>query len=1135
MRKAWLLLTSISFVFLLLLSGIPLGPSHLSTVRLTESPKVVPASASNPLDESSVNPIHAAISSLQRGAGPSHGTPLACDVLSSPGTARCSATTLRPGTPSLSASSSQGQWTPTGVIPDGGGLIAFDSTTNISVYVAATGTWEYRGGVWWPVLNASTPSICQTGSLAYDSADGYMLYFGGESYCSTDRQTWAFSGSRWSEILPTVSPHAREYAALADDPVGGYTLLMGGENCTSVGYGFCNDTWSYRAGNWTDLTPGLAFSPSARYGASMSFDRSDSELILFGGSSMSGAYASPLNDTWAFRNGNWSRLNPPASPPPRSVASMTSAPDGRGLLLFGGIGTNATNATVVYNDTWRFYNGNWTLVAPQGSFPLSTPRSWNFFAQRLWQISTDQTGASPVLVGPLYPSQGQGLQWWSLAGSIWTNRTPEVAPPVAWQYSIDEMAYDPAGGYVLFFGGIESGPPNYWATPGTWSYANGNWTDITQGVQPSARSEASMVYDGSDGYVVLFGGSGWGDAGHYSCGKYYSSQLCGDTWRFSGSSWSLVSSSGGPSNRSSAGMVYDAADGYVVLQGGISWTPQAWIFNNDTWTYHAGSWTNITSTLSLHPGTPTATLAYDAALGRVVMQGDWLNGTPFADNETWLFSGGQWSRAPRSIVPSPPTLGRWSTSAVMFYDNLTELTIYIDPSAAASWTFDGANWTRLSIPSNEMPLPGGGATWAVYDGHDRYGFVVGSEGAADVPTGDYWTWTPPASELSATLTASQNAIDVGQSVTFSLTVAGETGSYTATFSGLPPGCAASGYTFSCQFNEAGLFPVVALISNSTGGVPLIASAAVTVNPPLSVSDFVVTDLPHTPLGVALNMVFSGGTPPYRFYYDFGDGTSSSSNYSSTSHVYDSAGTFQIVASVLDTAGINRTSTSSLGLSPPPLPLSVSVAASPAILPLDANLSLVAGATGGYAPYTYAWTNLPQGCLDSSLPLLTCHPIRPGVFEVSVGVSDAFGDGATSSASVIVASILNASLIGYGISCQSPTLAIFSAAAVGGWGAYTYDWSWGDGTSGPNRGPQVEHDYPSAGTYRPMVRVSDASNQTVTVGATIVLPSLLCAPSTSTPSATAPWWQGTPGWALLGGGVGVGVGVVGMLLMRRLRK
>ena len=64
------------------------------------------------------------------------------------------------------------------------------------------------------------------------------------------------------------------------------------------------------------------------------------------------------------------------------------------------------------------------------------------------------------------------------------------------------MAYDPATGTVVLFGGTGHGA----LLGDTWTWNGTTWTQQTPATSPPARESASMAYDAATGTVVLFGG-----------------------------------------------------------------------------------------------------------------------------------------------------------------------------------------------------------------------------------------------------------------------------------------------------------------------------------------------------------------------------------------------------------------------------------------------------------------------------------------------------------------------------------------------------------------------------------------------------------------------------------------------------
>ena len=94
----------------------------------------------------------------------------------------------------------------------------------------------------------------------------------------------------------------------------------------------------------------------------------------------------------------------------------------------------------------------------------------------------------------------------------WTQLSPATSPPARYSAS---MAYDPATGNMVLFGGIGSSGN---ALSDTWTWNGTTWTELSPATSPPARVGASMAYDPATGDMVLFGGIGSSD------------ELLSDTW-----------------------------------------------------------------------------------------------------------------------------------------------------------------------------------------------------------------------------------------------------------------------------------------------------------------------------------------------------------------------------------------------------------------------------------------------------------------------------------------------------------------------------------------------------------------------------------------------------------------------------
>ena len=131
------------------------------------------------------------------------------------------------------------------------------------------------------------------------------------------------------------------------------------------------------------------------------------------------------------------------------------------------------------------------------------------------------------------------------------------------------------------------------------------WTNITSlsAHPPPPRDSAGMVYDSTDGYLLLFGG----EQTNPGPIRYYN-----DTWKFADGQWTNITTPKAPSARFGFQFADDPADGAVVLFGGIG---AAHVDMNNTWEFKAGTWTNVTSGTS-PPERFWGSMSYDIANGR---------------------------------------------------------------------------------------------------------------------------------------------------------------------------------------------------------------------------------------------------------------------------------------------------------------------------------------------------------------------------------------------------------------------------------------------------------------------------------------------------------------------------------------
>ncbi len=416
--------------------------------------------------------------------------------------------------------------------------------SNLTISATYGDTWKFVGGVWTQLTPTSSPSARFGMVMAYDAKDGYVVLFGGY-YTGIIAGTWKWVAGAWTELTPTLAPPAQFSGTLAFDnnSMDHYAILFGG--CTSA---FCSPpvqtTWEFVAGKWTNHTPPLTTSPSARYSAAISYDGKDGYVLLFGGDGPSGS----LGDTWKFAAGSWTQLSPATTPAVRYGAAMSyDAKDGY-VLLFGGEGSTGN----LLADTWKFVGGSWTELSPATS---PSPRHSSGM--------TYDTKDGYVLLFGGYGASGELGDTWKFVGGAWTQLSPAKSPLPRFNSA---MTYDTKNGYVVLFGGCGVTTCPF---ADTWKFVGGSWTQLSPTKSPSARQSFAMTYDAKEGYVLLFGGLGSGD------------QVLGDTWKFVGGAWTQLSPATSPPLRWIASMTYDTPEGYVLLFGGAG----ASVALNDTWTF----------------------------------------------------------------------------------------------------------------------------------------------------------------------------------------------------------------------------------------------------------------------------------------------------------------------------------------------------------------------------------------------------------------------------------------------------------------------------------------------------------------------------------------------------------------------
>jgi YVTN family beta-propeller protein len=163
-------------------------------------------------------------------------------------------------------------------------------------------------------------------------------------------------------------------------------------------------------------------------------------------------------------------------------------------------------------------------------------------------------------------------------------------------------------------------------------------------------------------------------------------------------------------------------------------------------------------------------------------------------------------------------------------------------------------------------------------------------------------------------------------------------------------------------------------------------------------------------------------------------------------------------------------------SPPEI---TSFTVSPSAIDIGYPVSIAVQYQGGAGSSTVTYYGLPTGCNSSDKTELNCTPSSPGVFVLAVNITDSFGNSANLTAALTVAESLSIlpefSVPTFPDLDVGVHLSAVSTTVLGGVPPYTYQWSWGDGTT--SSGSTPSHIYAKPGVFLLTTTVRDATGAT----------------------------------------------------------
>ncbi len=397
--------------------------------------------------------------------------------------------------------------------------------------------------------------------------------------------------------------------------------------------------------------------------------------------------------------------------------------------------------------------------------------------------------------------------------------------------------------------------------------------------------------------------------------------------------------------------------------------------------------------------------------------------------------------------------------------------------------------------------------------------------AASSPTPPPTQPPPPPGQqaVTATITAPSGStvfLAVGQARTFTGSASGGSGSYTFSWD-FGDGTTDSGASVSKTFNQPGTFTVTLTASDGTSqgtdSIQAIISGA-------AFSGSITSPPTGATLTVGEANTFtasaSGGTPPYNFGWDFGDGNIGTS--SSFPHTYTTAGNRTVTLSISDKASPPNQVTKTIQVNvvnPPPEPVQATITtpSAGANFPVGQAVNFSGTASGGTGTYLYDWDFGDGGM---ALTQSASHTYStPGTYTVDFRVRDNQNDENTETVQITISGNISPSPnpppnqppppVGGGgpppaqpppPNSQPLTARIsnpannttflvnqninFSGSASGGSGTYAFRWEFGDGSISLNASHSKS--YAQAGQKTISLQVSDNAFHQDTENITITI-------------------------------------------------
>lgn len=243
-----------------------------------------------------------------------------------------------------------------------------------------------------------------------------------------------------------------------------------------------------------------------------------------------------------------------------------------------------------------------------------------------------------------------------------------------------------------------------------------------------------------------------------------------------------------------------------------------------------------------------------------------------------------------------------------------------------------------------------------------------------------------------------------------------------------------------------------------------------------------------PVNFDASASFDTGGSISAYEWTFGDGATATGV--TTSHTFTVDGTYAVQLKVTDNGGASATTTRTItvGVANVPPTAIAGVDHTSGVAPLNVAFSSAGSGDVDGSITTWAW-DFGDGTTPSNAQNPTHIYLSPGSYTAVLTVTD--DDGAVASDSVTVTVSANQPPVAASSATPStgkaPLSVAFSSAGSSDpdGGALSYSWSFDDGTPNSNAA-NPNHSYVAAGTYHPVLTVTDAQGATASHSSTVVV-------------------------------------------------